>query len=180
MKLVTAIVLVSAATLLVAQDAPGGAVEGTVVNSVTGAGINGASVILFGGPSSRYNATTDAVGHFKTFALAAGGPRLRVVLKTWSGTVRGTVENGDGAPVVLIPQRSDGVAIGQSVRCGAGGSFELNEISPGDYYIAAFDRMDGLFPSTATLSLLRARGTSVRVVEGSATSVTLPVVVAPR
>jgi hypothetical protein len=120
----------------------------------------------------------------QAFAVAAGGPRLRVVLKTWSGTVRGTVENGDCASVVLvprpIPQPSDGVAIGQSVRCGAGGSFELNEVSPGDYYIAAFDRMDGLFPSPAALSLLPSRGTSVRVEEGSAASVTLSVVAAPR
>jgi hypothetical protein len=116
----------------------------------------------------------------QTFALAAGGPRLRVVLKTWSGTVRGTVENGEGATVVLIPQRNDDVYIGQTIRCGAGGAFELNEVSPGDYYIAAFDRMDGLSPSAAMLSLLPSRGTSVRVEEGSAASVMLSVVLAPK
>ena len=116
----------------------------------------------------------------QTFALAAGGPRLRVVLKTWSGTVRGTVEKGEGATVVLIPQRNDDVYIGQMIRCGEGGMFELNVVSPGDYYIAAFDRVDGLFPSAAMLDLMPSRGTSVRVEDGSAASVTLSVVPAPK
>ena len=114
------------------------------------------------------------------FPLAANGPPLRVIPKTWSGSVRGTVENGEGATVVLVPQRSDGPAIGQTIRCGADGSFELNEVSPGDYYIAAFDRIDGLFPSAAILSLLPARGISVRVEEGSAASVMLSVASAPK
>jgi len=114
------------------------------------------------------------------FPVAPGGPRLRVVLKTWSGTVRGTVEKGEGATVVLVPQRIDGVALGQTIVCGAGGSFELNEVSPGDYYIAAFDRVDILSPSSAILSLVPSRGTSVRVEEHSAAIVTLSVIAAPR
>jgi hypothetical protein len=79
-----------------------------------------------------------------------------VVLKTWSGNVRGTVEKSAGATVVLIPQRVEGVALGQSVVCGASGSFELNEVSPGAYYIAAFDHVDPLSLSAAMLSLVRA------------------------
>ncbi|MBZ5632172.1 MAG: carboxypeptidase-like regulatory domain-containing protein [Acidobacteriia bacterium] len=117
----------------------------------------------------------------QTFPIAAGGPRLRVVLKTWSGTVRGTVEKGDGATVVLVPQRVEGVAIGQTVVCRAGGSFELSEVSPGDYYIAAFDHLDGfLSPSAAMLSLVPSRGKSVKVEERSTANITLSVIAAPR
>jgi Carboxypeptidase regulatory-like domain len=55
------------------QDAPsGGAVEGTVVNSVTGAGIAGASVVLAGNKSGRYEATSDAAGHFKITGVVPG------------------------------------------------------------------------------------------------------------
>jgi hypothetical protein len=115
-----------------------------------------------------------------TFPVTAGGPKLRVVLKTWAGTVRGTVEKGDGATVVLVPQRVDGVAFGQTAVCGAGGTFELNEVSPGDYYIAAFDHMDGLSPSAAMLSLVPARGTSVKVEERSAANVMLSLIAAQR
>ncbi|HLH41856.1 MAG TPA: carboxypeptidase-like regulatory domain-containing protein [Bryobacteraceae bacterium] len=114
------------------------------------------------------------------FPLAANGPPLRVIPKTWSGSVHGIVENGDGATVVLVPQQNEGPVIGQTIRCGSGGSFELNEVSPGDYFIAAFDRMDGLFPSAAMLNVLPSRGTSVRVEEGSAASVMLSVVQAPK
>ncbi len=116
----------------------------------------------------------------QTFPVSADGPPLRLVLKTWAGTVRGTVEKGDGATVVLIPQRFEGVAFGQTVICGPSGSFELNQVSPGDYYIAAFDHMDGLSPSAAILSLVPTRGTSVKVEEHSAKDVNLSVIVAPR
>jgi protocatechuate 3,4-dioxygenase beta subunit len=116
----------------------------------------------------------------QTFPLTADGPRLRVVPKTRSGTVRGMVEKGDGATVVLVPRRVEGVAFGQTVVCGAGGSFELSEVSPGDYYVAAFDRIDSRPPSAATLGLVPLRGTSVKVQEGSAANVMLSVISAPQ
>lgn len=116
----------------------------------------------------------------QTFPLTADGPRLMVVPKTRSGTVRGTVARGDGATVVLVPQRVEGVAFGQTVVCGAGGSFELSEVSPGDYYVAAFDRIDSRSPSAATLGLVPLRGRSVKVEERSAANVMLSVISAPQ
>jgi hypothetical protein len=121
----------------------------------------------------------------QTFSVNAGGPPLRVVLKTWSGTVRGTVERGDGATVVLFPQRFEGVTLGQSIVCGAGGSFEFSEVSPGDYYIAAFEHMGApsTVPSTISasmLSLVPSRGTRVTVEERSAANVMLSVIAMPR
>jgi hypothetical protein len=117
----------------------------------------------------------------QTFPVIAGGPPLRVVLKTWSGTVRGTVEKGDGATVVLVPQRVEGVAIGQTVVCGPGGSFELSEVSPDDYYVAAFDHINVLGgPSAEILSLLPSRGKSVTVEERSSANVILSLIAAPR
>jgi len=117
----------------------------------------------------------------QTFPVTAGGPPLRVVLKTWSGTVHGTVEKGDGATVVLIPQRVDGVAIAQTVACGAGGSFELSEVSPGDYYIAAFEHINILSgPSAEALSLVPSRGKSVTVEERSTANVMLSVIAVGR
>ncbi len=116
----------------------------------------------------------------QAFTAAANGPPLRLVLKQSAGTVRGTVEKGDGATVVLFPQRVEGVALGQAATCGAGGSFEMTDVSPGDYYIAAFDHVDGLEPSEAMLELARTRGTNVKVEERSAADVTLSVIASPR
>jgi len=78
---------------------------------------------------------------------------------------------------VLVPQRIEGVAIGQTVVCSAGGLFELSEVSPGDYYIGAFDHIDILSgPSPEMLSLLPSRGTSVKVEERSPANVMLSVI----
>jgi hypothetical protein len=66
----------SLAEFSVAQDAQsGGIVEGSVINSVTGAGIGGASIVLAGNKSGRYEATSDAAGHFKIAGVAAGSYR---------------------------------------------------------------------------------------------------------
>jgi len=115
----------------------------------------------------------------QVFPVTAVGQRLRVVLKTWAGTVRGTVEKCEGATVVLLPQRAEGVTMGQTVGCGAGGSFELTEVSPGDYYIAAFDRVDRTAPLASVLSLVPSRGTSVKVEERQTANVTLSVIPVP-
>ena len=66
----------SFAACSMAQDAPsGGTVEGTVINSVTGAGIGEASVVLAGNKSGRYETTSDAAGHFKITGVAPGSYR---------------------------------------------------------------------------------------------------------
>ena len=74
-----AAVLIAGAVLAmfsVAQDAPSsGAVEGTVVNSATGAGIAEASVVLTVPRSARYETMTDATGHFKITSMSPGSYR---------------------------------------------------------------------------------------------------------
>jgi hypothetical protein len=82
--------------------------------------------------------------------------------------------------VVLIPQRIENVAFGVTTICGAGGLFELNDVSPGDYYIAAFDRMDGFAPSAAMTGMMPSRGASVKVEDRSAGNVNLSVIVLPK
>jgi hypothetical protein len=72
MKSLTVGVVIAAATLLTAQDAPTGAVEGTVINPVTGAGIAGAKVVFSSGPRSQYESTSDATGHFRIAGMAPG------------------------------------------------------------------------------------------------------------
>jgi hypothetical protein len=55
----------------------------------------------------------------------------------------------------------------------------LNEVSPGDYYVAAFDHINVLLgPSAEMLSLLPSRGKSVTVEESSPVNVVLSVIAA--
>ncbi|MBV8847409.1 MAG: carboxypeptidase regulatory-like domain-containing protein [Bryobacterales bacterium] len=123
----------------------------------------------------------------QVFPAIAGGPPLRVILQAVSGRIRGMVEQGGGATIVLIPQGAQRGVIGLTIQCAADGSFELSEVSPGDYYIAAFESPPnlgslgfGLAPTPAMLSLVPARGTSVKIEEGSVTNVTLPLISVPK
>jgi len=77
MKLIhVAVLLAAVAAFSIAQNTPpGGTVEGVVIDSVTGAGIGGASVVLRGNQSGKYETTSDVAGHFKITGIAPGNYR---------------------------------------------------------------------------------------------------------
>jgi hypothetical protein len=114
--------------------------------------------------------STDITG--QSVELTPASPPLKIVLKA-GGTVRGTLEEGDTATVVLYPPNFTG--IGYSVQ-GAGKAFELTGIPPGEYNAIALDRFD---PPTLTdasrLRSLMPRAASVRVEPGSTASVQLKI-----
>jgi hypothetical protein len=112
--------------------------------------------------------STDITG--QSVELTPASPPLKIVLKP-GGTVRGTLEEGDTATVVLYPPNFTGT--GYSIQ-GAGKAFELTGIPPGEYAVIALDKFD---PPTITdplrLSGLMSRASSVRVEAGSTASVQL-------
>jgi hypothetical protein len=123
----------------------------------------------------------------QVFPVIAGGPPLRLVLRSRSTSIRGTVEKGGGANVVLIPQGAERPAIGQSIQCAPDGSFEFSAVSPGGYYIAAFEAPSlplpfgiPLPPTEAMLSLMLARGVHVQVDEASPANLTLNLIPLPK
>ena len=104
--------------------------------------------------------------------LSASSPPIRIVMRT-AGTIRGTVEKGENAVVVLWPQRLVGGDIGMSAVCRSGGNFEIRGLAPGDYYAVALDRFDPSEMADALhLSAFASRAVPVRVEEGS--TLTLP------
>ena len=69
---------------------------------------------------------------------------LRVVYKSGAGRATGTVERGDGAWVVLVPQDEalrDSDQFIRTARCAAYGKFAIDSLRPGSYYAFAFDRV---------------------------------------
>jgi hypothetical protein len=76
--------------------------------------------------------------------VASGLLTLRVVLKTGGGHVRGTVENGSGGILVLVPC-DERMRAQQFIRVSffKGGSFTLDNVRPGNYY--AFAIREGSF-----------------------------------
>ena len=102
--------------------------------------------------------------------LTPASPPLKIVLKP-GGTVRGTLEEGDTATVILFPPNFTGT--GYSIQ-GTGKTFEITGISPGEYNAIALDRFDP--PTMTNASRMRSLGTnatSVRVEPGSTASVQL-------
>jgi hypothetical protein len=105
--------------------------------------------------------------------LSATSPPVRVVMKANPGTIRGTVENGAGATVLLAPQTSPEPDALLSIQAGSDGAFQIPGLPPGDYSIVAFDRLGTEQGSSVRVSTMLAAATRVRVDEGASASVQL-------
>jgi hypothetical protein len=109
----------------------------------------------------------------QTVELTPASPPLKIVLKP-AGTIRGTIEDADSGTVVFFPQ--DFTGVGYSVQSGAGKTFELAGIPPGDYYAIAVDHFDTRTMAEAVrLRGLTPMATSVRMEQGSSVSLQLKV-----
>jgi Carboxypeptidase regulatory-like domain len=87
---------------------------------------------------------------------------FRVTYKAANGSVRGTVENGDGASVVLIPRNVQTMGFGRMVTSKADGTFDMSGVPPGDYFAAAFEQFR-TFPITDAAWLARVASIGTRV-----------------
>ncbi len=98
--------------------------------------------------------------------LAPGSPPLRIVYRADGGSVRGTVQNGAGATVALLP--TDPALLNPAFirleKCDSAGRFEVDGLRPGSYYALAFDRAEfDPLQNAAFVSSLTARANGVRV-----------------
>lgn len=114
---------------------------------------------------------TDVLG--RVIDLAPGVGPLQVVTKSDTGALRGTVENGEGATVFLVPREFRETVVYGATVCGAGGAFGFTNVPPGDYFVAAFNA-----PNNAPLpedfgSLIAPLASGVRVEASAAASVSL-------
>ena len=62
------------------------------------------------------------------------GSALRVTYKAATGSVQGTVENCNGATVVLIPRDVRTLAFGRVAICKSDGTFDMSGVAPGDLF----------------------------------------------
>jgi hypothetical protein len=96
------------------------------------------------------------------------GSSFRVTYKVTNGSVRGTVDNCNGAGVVLVPREVQTMAFGRMVTCKSDGTFEISGVPPGDYYAAAllgFQFDDERDPKL--LAAIASIGTPVSVAQSS-------------
>ncbi len=106
--------------------------------------------------------------------LRPGSPPLKVVYQRSTTSLRGTVEKGEGATVLLWPQVAEGPIVMDAVTCGPNGNFE-GFVQPGAYYVVAVDRVDErTVADAAFLQKMMASAASVSVEEGATAVVQLP------
>jgi hypothetical protein len=78
--------------------------------------------------------------------LAPGAAPFQVISSSAFGKVRGTVQKsearGEGATVFLISREPGEILRYRQAQCRADGAFELADVTPGDYYVVAFDRAE--------------------------------------
>jgi hypothetical protein len=107
--------------------------------------------------------------------LTAATPTITVVYKRNPGSIRGTVDQGEGSMVVLWPQGPSIPPFVRAVQAGAHGSFEFTNVEPGDYSLVAFDQIPASGGSPSFVQGAVAAGARVSLQEGGSESVQLTV-----
>ncbi len=102
----------------------------------------------------------------------SGPATLKIIYKTDGGSVRGTVEHGAGARVVLMADATAFGRLGFTARCDADGGFVIRDVPPGEYTVVAGQGfLFGLGPEMG--KQLETNGKRVHVDAQAATSVDL-------
>lgn len=107
--------------------------------------------------------------------LAPDPPPMQIIYRSGAGRVRAQFEKDASGIFMLIPAEPQG-GYPRSVRCSSNGPCEFSGLRPGEYFVAGFDRVDGVkLSDPAYLSALVAISTRIRVEENGNQLVTLPV-----
>jgi hypothetical protein len=123
-------------------------------------------------PQSVQFAGHDVMG--QVVDLRPGSGPLRVVYKRSTTSLRGSVEKGPGATVLVWSQMAEGPVVMNAITCGSNGNFE-GFVQPGDYYALAVDRVDTrTVADSAFLKKMIMGAASVSVAEGATASLQLP------
>jgi hypothetical protein len=110
----------------------------------------------------------------------SGPASLKLIYKTGGGSVRGTVEKGSDAVVVLMADATLAARVGYAGRCDSNGTFSIPDLPPGEYTAVA---VEGMLPFAADplqpqfVSALARDGKRVKVEAGAAAQVELRVAV---
>jgi hypothetical protein len=125
------------------------------------------------GPAGAYSPVSVLLGDREVLGqvveLTASSPPLRVVYGVNTGVVRGAVEGGKCAMIVLLPNPTVPPVAARVQPCKPGGTFEVLGVPSGQFYALAFDRLDPtVWPDEAFLRSVTQNAAVVQVGQGPA------------
>ncbi|MBZ5625152.1 MAG: carboxypeptidase regulatory-like domain-containing protein [Acidobacteriia bacterium] len=140
-------------------------------------GVNGAIAGFY--LKSIFMGTVEVTG--RPVDVVSGSPPLRLVYEPTGGRIKGEVENGAGANVVLIWADRDTYVSGQdifTINCDGAGRFSASDLRPGNWYALAFAGPERILWTNAIRENVFDRGLwrqaeTIRVGEGETTSAKL-------
>jgi protocatechuate 3,4-dioxygenase beta subunit len=107
--------------------------------------------------------------------LSAATPAITVVYRPNPGRVRGTVDQGEGATVLLWPDSPEIPPVVRTAQAGPRGEFEFAGVAPGSYSLVALDHVPAGGGPEGFLRSAIAGGTRVSLQEGGSESVQMGV-----
>jgi hypothetical protein len=123
---------------------------------------------------SASSGSTDLLREPLMIAAGAKVDPIDVVLRDDGGHVSGTLQGQRSAAVVLIPERGP---VDDAQMIPAQGSFEFAQVRPGDYFVLAFDRAEGLeYKNADALAPYLSRAAHVTVAARQGVKVNLEVI----
>ncbi len=140
-------------------------------------------VPLPGYPPGYYPAAVTVDGQDvlgRPIELSAATRMVQVLYKPNAGAVRGRVDQGNGATVLLWPQTSGIPDLVRAAQAGESGNFEFGSVAPGDYAVLAVDGPNLDRQPEAVIRELVANATPVHVDEAGSASVSLTMVQLPK
>lgn len=132
-------------------------------------------VLTLGGGGASYAGSVilggvDVLG--QEVELGEGSGPLEIVMRHDTGSIKGTVENGEGASVYLVQRELGEMVHYRQALCGAGGAFQFDNVVPGEYFVVAFERAAGRgLPVENLPDSIAPLATGVRIETGSAATV---------
>ncbi|HEY1759892.1 MAG TPA: carboxypeptidase-like regulatory domain-containing protein [Bryobacteraceae bacterium] len=103
----------------------------------------------------------------------SGPTSIQMIFKSGGGGLRGTVEKGANALVILMADPTSTAQLGYAGSCDANGAFFVPDLPPGEYTVVALQGQPGDPLRPEFTSLLTANGKRVKVESGSTTQVEL-------
>jgi hypothetical protein len=130
-----------------------------------------------GGSTPGYYAAAAMLGNRDVLGQVveiSGPATLKMIYKTEGGSVRGIVEHGLGAMVVLMADATPVARLGFMARCDADGGFLIRDVPPGEYTAVAGQGVNFLISGELPSALI-AGGKRVHVDARATASVDLQV-----